>query len=288
MRSDGLVQYGMIVTELIYASSQGHIGTVHTLILDSGVDVDVRDKDGRTPLIWAAKNGHTELVTTLISCYNSNVYHRDSRGKTALMYAAGAGLVDTVNALISHGSDIEDGGLIQMTPLMCAARNGCTEVVDVLITLGVDVHATDRSGLTAAAYAAESGCRETLALLMPHIVESDAYYVTRASNVAIHRGYMLENEPEGDQEQSVEEMTPSIHSSSGCNADTHEESDGEIDECVEPSPCVICLSNKLNVVFVPCGHCACYSCYKKMRRARERLHCHICQGLVEKTQKLYI
>src|SRR5262245_32407332 len=55
-----------IVASLVEASQEGRIDTIQTL-LEQGVDVNVRDKQGRLALVAAATEGQTEVVQLLLA-----------------------------------------------------------------------------------------------------------------------------------------------------------------------------------------------------------------------------
>ena len=56
------------------------------LLLDAGVDIDVRDGWGHTPLTIACEKGYTEAVKLLIE-YGADVNYADKKGKKPLYYA---------------------------------------------------------------------------------------------------------------------------------------------------------------------------------------------------------
>lgn len=56
------------------------------LLLDAGVDIDVRDGWGDTPLTKACKEGYTDAVKLLIE-YGADVNYTDKKGKKPLYYA---------------------------------------------------------------------------------------------------------------------------------------------------------------------------------------------------------
>ena len=50
---------------MIFVSKKGYLEIVK-LLIDSGADINVKDKKGRTALRYAVKNGHLEVVKYLI------------------------------------------------------------------------------------------------------------------------------------------------------------------------------------------------------------------------------
>jgi len=75
---------------LLLAVKSGNLDIVTQLLNIEGIDVTVKDKDGKTALMSAAFFGHAEIVEKLFT-YCKDVNHInavDNTGKTALMYAA--------------------------------------------------------------------------------------------------------------------------------------------------------------------------------------------------------
>jgi len=48
------------------AAEYGHEAVVKQLLDSEKVDVDSKDRDGRTPLLWAAQKGHGAVVKLLL------------------------------------------------------------------------------------------------------------------------------------------------------------------------------------------------------------------------------
>ena len=71
----------ILYTALIYYEYR-----IVKLLLDAGVDIDVRDGWGDTPLTKACKEGYTDAVKLLIE-YGADVNYADKKGKKPLYYA---------------------------------------------------------------------------------------------------------------------------------------------------------------------------------------------------------
>ena len=73
----------LLITAL---STQNYKYQIVKLLLDAGVDIDVRDGWGDTPLTIACEKGYTDAVKLLIE-YGADVNYADKKGKKPLYYA---------------------------------------------------------------------------------------------------------------------------------------------------------------------------------------------------------
>ncbi|KAK6155565.1 hypothetical protein DH2020_009813 [Rehmannia glutinosa] len=74
--------------------------------IESGVPLNLKDSEGRTPLHWAVDRGHLS-VTELLLNKNADVNAKDDEGQTALHYAAVCERNAIAELLVKHGADIE-------------------------------------------------------------------------------------------------------------------------------------------------------------------------------------
>ena len=75
MDIDAKDRYGR--TPLSWAAGGGHKPVVWLLIERNDVDVDAKDNDGRTPLSWAAWSGHKDLLQLLLEQANITLDVKD-------------------------------------------------------------------------------------------------------------------------------------------------------------------------------------------------------------------
>ncbi|KAL7146112.1 hypothetical protein ABFS83_06G019300 [Erythranthe nasuta] len=74
--------------------------------IESGVPINLKDSEGRTPLHWAVDRGHLN-VTALLLEKNADVNAKDDEGQTALHYAALCERNAIAELLVKQGADIE-------------------------------------------------------------------------------------------------------------------------------------------------------------------------------------
>ncbi|KAF3339224.1 putative E3 ubiquitin-protein ligase XBOS32 isoform X2 [Carex littledalei] len=152
--------FGVRNSPLHYSAEQGH-NEIVSLLLKSGVDINLRNFRGETALMQACQYGHWEVVQTLI-LYKANIHKTDYlNGGTALHFAALNGharcirllladYVPSVPDFLTTGSNQDiayenlskiintksDGGV---TALHMAALNAHVECVQLLLDLGASV-----------------------------------------------------------------------------------------------------------------------------------------------------
>ncbi|XP_052199025.1 probable E3 ubiquitin-protein ligase XBOS32 [Diospyros lotus] len=160
--------FGVRNSPLHYSAAQGHHEIV-SLLLESGVDINLRNYRGQTALMQACQYGHWEVVQTLV-LFKANIHRADYlNGGTALHLAALNGHSRCIRLLLADYipsipniwnilrkssknegsiSGFNKGALHQMinrpsdggiTALHMAALNGHVETVQLLLDLGASV-----------------------------------------------------------------------------------------------------------------------------------------------------
>jgi len=167
-------------------------------LIQSGADINVRDKKGWTPLRRAVHHGNKEITELLLEKvvefnfdepeYNkllheaadsgyeklvnmildkkADIFSLNKRGGTLLHSAVYGGLKNLTEFLIKKDFNIEEKNDYGMTPLHIAAFRGNKNVVEFLILKGAVVNATDLGGRTPLYYAKEQGNKEIENLLL--------------------------------------------------------------------------------------------------------------------------
>ncbi|CAI0427718.1 unnamed protein product [Linum tenue] len=162
--------FGVRNSPLHYSAAQGHHEIV-SLLLESGVDINLRNYRGQTALMQACQHGHWEVVLTLI-LFRANIHRADYlNGGTALHLASLNGHTRCIRLLLSDYipsipycwellrssnessqkeliSEFDEGALHEVinkpadggiTALHMAALNGHVETVQLLLDLGASV-----------------------------------------------------------------------------------------------------------------------------------------------------
>ncbi|KAG8639493.1 E3 ubiquitin-protein ligase XBAT32 isoform X2 [Manihot esculenta] len=161
--------FGVRNSPLHYSAAQGHHEIV-SLLIESGVDINLRNYRGQTALMQACQHGHWEVVLILV-LFKANIHRSDYlNGGTALHLAALNGhsrcirllLADYIPSRIAdswnilkersnrNGSitELDEGALHEVinrtadggiTALHMAALNGHVETVQLLLDLGASV-----------------------------------------------------------------------------------------------------------------------------------------------------
>ena len=133
-------------TALHHTAGQCHDSTVQ-ILLESGIDIDVRNRYGRTALFGAVGSGHEETVRLFLE-YGTDIHITNNAGWSVLHIAAFYGHVSVGALLLDHGADIDyqtDG----MTPLHIAVLRKNIDFVELLLEYETNCMVQNNYGHTA-------------------------------------------------------------------------------------------------------------------------------------------
>ncbi|XP_026377387.1 acyl-CoA-binding domain-containing protein 1-like isoform X2 [Papaver somniferum] len=74
--------------------------------IESGISVNLKDSEGRSPLHWAVDRGHLDMVELLLS-KNADVNAQDNEGQTPLHYAAMCDREAIAEVLVKQNADTD-------------------------------------------------------------------------------------------------------------------------------------------------------------------------------------
>ena len=120
-----------------------HVGTEQKMaeavnfLLDLGIDVNSRTKEGKTLLQAAAYDGYPAVAKTLIE-RGADVNARDKDGATALWWTAGVGRREAAALLIDKGADVNAKADDGTTPLARAKSNNDKQMIALLLSHGAE------------------------------------------------------------------------------------------------------------------------------------------------------
>lgn len=142
-------------TPLMIASSRGHSAVVG-LLLTSKADVNATTESRTGALHIASEKGHSHVVQQLLS-HGAHANVRDHQGCTALWRAVFEGSYDVVCLLVNNGADVNVARDSGVTPLMVAVGEGHDAIFELLLNHGAYFNVRDEFGFTPLTFAAVRG-----------------------------------------------------------------------------------------------------------------------------------
>ena len=128
------------------------------LLLDKGLDPNVRDDWGWTPLHVAI---NPETAKALIDG-GADIHAKAKDGNEAIHSLIGENMLDSVKYLLSLGVDVDTHGKNNMTPLHQASIFNHIDGAELLIKNGADIKAVDDNGMTCLHFARSEGMTKYL------------------------------------------------------------------------------------------------------------------------------
>ena len=133
--------------ELQDAVDAGDLDAVSAAIA-RGADLEVRDRDGRTPLVAATKAQRTAIAVRLLGA-GADPNAQDDMQDSAFLYAGAEGLNEILQATLDHGADVTSTNRFGGTALIPASEHAHVSTVGILIAAGVPLDHVNNLGWTA-------------------------------------------------------------------------------------------------------------------------------------------
>lgn len=159
-------------------------------LIENGIDINIRDKEGMTALIYASWNGKTEIVKKLLH-NGADVNSADNLGWTALMLASAGGYASIIEMLILSGADIHAKSHENATALMYAANSdqdhpGC---IKLLTNHGALINEVESINYSALTFAAMRGNLQAAVVLIESGADININYGKHSNPLATAKEY---------------------------------------------------------------------------------------------------
>ncbi|KAH7282200.1 hypothetical protein KP509_35G018400 [Ceratopteris richardii] len=170
--------FGVRNSPIHFAAAQGH-NEIVSLLLESGVEVNIRNYSGQTALMQACRNGHWEVVQTLI-LFKADVNRADYlNGRTALHFAAFNGHARCIRLLFADYYPAHPYDISEYASDERSSAKSCT-IKDLTVKT---VNQPADGGITALHMAALNGHADCVLLLLDLMANLSA--VTQFDGTAI-------------------------------------------------------------------------------------------------------
>lgn len=157
-------------TPLHLAAEAGQADMVK-LLLEKSADANATASKEMAAIHFAAKNNHVDVIN-VIGTFNTNIDVPAEGGNTALHLSASLGNLDAVKALVSCGANINSLNAKNRTALHEVTENGFTDIVEYLLVEGASVDVVDKLGKTALLMA----IRAENITITDMIIKAERYY----------------------------------------------------------------------------------------------------------------
>jgi serine/threonine protein kinase/ankyrin repeat protein len=153
-------------TPLHLAASAGHSETCNVLI-ESGADVNARDRWGRTPMSDARAGSHVDVMEILRLAGGTDDEGEGSADLPSIemLQFSAKGNLAAVKERIASGAPVTYTDYESRTALHLACSHGHADVTDFLLLNGADPGAKDKMGRTPVGNAVKNGHRNVLEVL---------------------------------------------------------------------------------------------------------------------------
>ncbi|KAM6202278.1 ankyrin repeat domain-containing protein 7 [Rhynchocyon petersi] len=178
-------------TPLHLACANGYPNIVAFLI-NNQCKINAQDRENRSPLIKAVQC-QRESCAALLLKHGADPHLVDADCNTALHYAACGKSISLVENLLEHRANLEAQNKDGYTPLLLAVTENNADMVEFLLKKGADVNASDNSKRTALMIALSDEPTSLVSLILQHDVDlscKDIYGFT-AEDYASFNGFTI-------------------------------------------------------------------------------------------------
>ena len=148
-------------------------------IIEKGIDIFSKKKDGINCLHIAALKGHLHLCKTLLENYNFNIHMANDSGMNALLFAAEGGDLELCQYLVQKGGDVNITTMNNMNCLLAGASQGHLRFCKGLLeNFKFEIHMQNNKGFNALLYAAECGNLE----MFTYFLERGSYLSSKTKD----------------------------------------------------------------------------------------------------------
>ncbi|KAL4928775.1 ankyrin repeat domain-containing protein [Aspergillus undulatus] len=123
-------------TALHIAVDYGLYENVEVLLTHDGIEYDRPDNNGTTPFMEA--RGNSDIMNLFFARGEIDINHRDRDGRTVLSHVAENGSVESAQILIDHGARLDINDNDGYLPIDRAAESSDVDMVDYLGAMGID------------------------------------------------------------------------------------------------------------------------------------------------------
>ena len=155
---------------MLDVAGQGYCDLANMLIR-MGLDVNARDREGRTPLYRASESGQEDMVSLLLKNHGDYKLTRDdslNEGESPLFIASKKGHKNIVNLFLDYECDPNICTDSNESSIHIAAQNGHLDIVKVLLKKKANPNLKAVHGVTPLYKAAEEGHFDVVQYLLEH------------------------------------------------------------------------------------------------------------------------
>ena len=171
-------------TALRYSAQYGSYELVNFLV-DMGIDIHLKTKNGMNCLHIAARKGHLDLCKTLVNKHKFDVRMTDNNGWISLHFSVENGRTDLINFLTDMGADNYHKTNCGKNCLHIASLNGHLDLCKMFLdNHKFDIHISDNDGWTPLHCSAKNGSFELFSYLLDK--GSEIYCKTKDMENILH------------------------------------------------------------------------------------------------------